>query len=593
MLSTIFLVVFYASYVMFQHRFSNLLQFHHSNIKKKIMKKTLLLLSLLYAFGYLSLTPATAQNRAEYASNIEKVMVFKKGAQVTRRAQVNIGAGKSELVFKGISPKINKQSIQVNAAANFTILSVVHQMNYLQAQAKRQEIEQLKVQEKQLLDRLLIEKSMLNVYKNEETILNKNQQIGGENSGLKTLDLREALDFQRNRMTEVLLKQIEINKNIALIDEELKKVQAQLKALNEASDLSTSEIVITVMADSPINTSLELSYLVEQASWQIMYDIRVKDINSPLQISYKANVRQQSGEDWREVKLALSTGNPFEGGQMPTLDTWWLEELHTFKSKRKANGYGYIDDLEEQESSLDQDRKQQQSPYSTGASSSDIVLERKEDKIQQVEIVENFQSTSITFDIATPYTVLNDGKNYMVDIKQMEAKANYQYIVIPKLDADAFLNAQITDWDELNLLDGEVNLFLEGAFLGKSYLAVSEASDTLNISLGRDKSIVVSRTKLKDLVKKQAIGGSQIETRAWEISVRNNKKQAIDIIIKDQYPISRSANVVVERISHDKAILDETTGILEWRLKIAPAREEKVTFKYSVKYPKDNPVMIE
>src|SRR5690554_3651924 len=115
--------------------------------------------------------------------------------------------------------------------------------------------------------------------------------------------------------------------------------------------------------------------------------------------------------------------------------------------------------------------------------------------------------------------------------------AFYQYYCVPKIDKDAFLIANIVDWEKYNLLEGEANVFFEDTYVGKTLMDVRYASDTLEISLGRDKKVSVNREKIKDYTAKQFIGNKKEETRAWKTTVKNNKNQAINMIILDQVPV--------------------------------------------------------
>ncbi|MGB4843838.1 MAG: DUF4139 domain-containing protein, partial [Ferruginibacter sp.] len=164
---------------------------------------------------------------------------------------------------------------------------------------------------------------------------------------------------------------------------------------------------------------------------------------------------------------------------------------------------------------------------------------------------------------------------------------------VPKLDQDVFLTAKITDWNDLNLLEGESNLFFEGTFLGKAMINPKTSGDTLNISLGRDKNISVKRTSVKEYSKKQFLGSNKIDYRTFEISIRNNKKQAINLVVEDQFPVSTMKEVEVDKIENKEAELDSETGKLKWTIQLAPGKEKKVDFKYAVKYPKNNSIVLE
>ena len=180
-----------------------------------------------------------AQTKKNIDSKIEKVTVFLEGAQVQRSAKSMLTAGKFELIFTNISPSIDKQSIQVKADDNITVLSVIHQQNFLKEQQKQDEIKDIETQKETLIEKIALQRNIMNVYKQEETMLVKNQQIGGANNGLKAIDLKEAADFQRSRLTEVYQKQMETDRTIKKMENELGKMNKQLAELNQKANIST------------------------------------------------------------------------------------------------------------------------------------------------------------------------------------------------------------------------------------------------------------------------------------------------------------------------------------------------------------------
>jgi uncharacterized protein (TIGR02231 family) len=212
---------------------------------------------------------------------------------------------------------------------------------------------------------------------------------------------------------------------------------------------------------------------------------------------------------------------------------------------------------------------------------------------ENLNTIISYQPTTTVYEIKEPFTILNDGKNYTADIDGYEVKAQYEYYAAPKLEPDAFLTAKIVDWQELNLLPGETNLFFEGTYLGKSLLDVTKAGDTLNISLGKDKAVVVKRTLLKDYSSKRFIGSNKTDTRQYEIVVRNNKAQAVSIIIEDQFPISTQKEIEVQDRKYQGARLDEDSQRLTWQLSVESKKENKVGFKYEVKYPKEKVLQLD
>lgn len=634
------------------------------------MRQVMLLVSVLYCLTL------SAQTKKNIDSKIEKVTVFLEGAQVQRNAKINLPAGKSELVFTGISPAIDKQSIQVKADNTVTILSVIHQQNHLKEQQKQEEIKELETLQEAQREKIALQRNIFNVYKQEEAMLVKNQQVGGANTGLKAADLKDAADFQRNRLTEVYQKQMEINKAIGKLETELVKMNRQFAELNQNADISTSEIHVTLSTKEAGNSNFTVTYLVKQAGWFPVYDIRVKDIISPISLQYKANVFQSSGEDWKDIKLFLSTGNPNENSTKPVISPWYLKYVYAYQpvtntiqgtytpgtvrgrvTDDKGNpvpgasvlvkgtstgtttdmngfyainvpagnntitissvgmqptevaasvsGYSNITLKEDfkamsevvvtalgikRDGTDDEDdyRQKKELAYSTTRIKAPE-LKRAENMITTV----SYQPTTTVYEIKEPYTILNDGKKYMADIDGYEVKAHYEYYAAPKLEADAFLTAKIADWQELNLLPGEANLFFEGTFLGKSMLDVTKAGDTLNLSLGKDKGVVVKRTLLKEYSSKKFMGSNKTDTRQYEIVVRNNKQQPVNIIIEDQFPISTQKEIEVQDRKYEGAKLDDDTQRITWQLTVDSKKENKVGFKYEVKYPKEKVLQLD
>jgi hypothetical protein len=620
------------------------------------------LLTLCLAIFAISTFAQIAQLKVE--SKIEKVTLFSQGAQVERKAQTQVPKGKTELIFGGISPNIDKQSIQIKGTGHFSILTVAQQSNKLEEQERREEVSKLEKRQSQILQQKKLEQSTLAVFNNEKTILERNQSIGG-NAGIKTADLKEAVDFQRARMTEVLNKQLELEEKIADLDSTLKKISLQLKVLKQMEDLSTTDLLVTISAEQVTQAEFNLSYLVNDAGWFASYDVRVTDISKPIDLTMKANIFQQSGEDWKEVKMVISNGNPSENGVVPNLLAWVLKYEYPMPQLYGYRDYGGISSFAGQEISgvvCDQDGEvlvganilvmgttvgtitdeqghftlqlpqgatrldvsyvgytSKQVPVNAkflnlslteGLMLNEVMVVGKELegkaaglKIRGAASVDNdkdafepkeiFQPTTFRYELEIPYTVLSNGKSYSLELKKRSVPAMYEYRTVPKLDQAAYLGAKITNWQELNLLDGEASLFFEGAFLGKTIFDLKHAPDTLSLSLGKDQSIVVSREKLKTFSSKKFLGNERIESRAFEIAVRNNKAQHIDIVVEDQIPISSLKEISVKDTEYSGAVLDEQKGKLTWRYSIPARQTQKMQLKYRVEYPKNRGLTLE
>ena len=310
--------------------------------------------------------------------------------------------------------------------------------------------------------------------------------------------------------------------------------------------------------------------MVPNAGWSPTYDVHADKVNNMATIVFKATIFQNSGIKWDNIKLTLSTGNPTQSAQEPVIDPQYL----TFYSPRSTAldevvvvGYGTKRklDISEEGDSL-------------------------EARIAGIPITTNATGVNTTYAIDLNYTIPSDGQKHLIAVKDYKVNADYRYVTIPKLDEDAFLEARITNWEDLNLLPAQTNVFYDGSFVGNGYLDTKNTTDTLNISFGRDKKIIIKREKNKDFSAVKFFGSNVHKQIAYDISIRNTRAEAIDIIIKDQFPIATDKDIEISDNTAKDAIVNTDSGIAEWTLHLAPNETKKLTISYSVKYPKDKTI---
>lgn len=554
------------------------------------LENTIMLKKLLFAGMLFAAADAQAQDSQKLSSKIQKVTIFLNGAQVTRTANASISPGTSTLVFENISPYVDEQSIQLHANGNFTILSVKAEKNYLNDQDKQKGLIDLQAHQKAILGKIDIENNLLAVNQEEENMLLKNQVVTGENASLDVIKLKQALDFQTERLTAIRKKKLEINSVLSSLDSARTKYQLQIGELMAGNRTNTDNILVTVSSKEQVQSDFTINYVTTGVNWYPTYDIRAKDAKSPISIAYKANVTQQTGEDWRNVKLTLSTGNPMVNGNKPELNPYYLNfavreaadanAVYKNSSPPALNevvvvGYGAV-------------RKTALTGSVSGLSSGYYNVPAQYSNVSQSET-----QTNVEFTIADPYTIPSDGKQYTVEINQAELNATYTYAVAPKLSTDVFLSASITDWNKYSFLPGQANLFFEGTYIGKSYLNANSTNDTLKLSLGVDKGIVVTRTLQKELTQRQSIGSNQKDTRDWSIEIKNRKNQPVNLVVEDQVPVAQNSSIEVETQNVSGGTVDAITGKISWTMALKPLENKKLELKYQVKYPKNQLLAIE
>jgi uncharacterized protein (TIGR02231 family) len=213
------------------------------------------------------------------------------------------------------------------------------------------------------------------------------------------------------------------------------------------------------------------------------------------------------------------------------------------------------------------------------------------EKIITTTVIEN--QTTVEIEVQVPYTIKSNGEKLQVELRKNQIDALYEYYAVPKIDKDAFLVARVVNWDQYNLLAGEANLYFEDTYVGRSILDARALQDTLTISLGRDKNLVVGREKNEQFSKRKMIGGNVVETRGFKIVARNKKSQAVKLTIFDQIPKAVLSDIVVNAVELSKGQLEETTGKLKWELSLMPQQQKEIILQYEVRYPKRERVVLE
>jgi hypothetical protein len=618
---------------------------------------------LIFLFFCLIISKNYSQNISEkkVISKVNEVTVFIKGAQITRNKVVDLKQGKTLLKFINLSPFIDSKSMQVKATGNVTVLSVNHQQNYIDKLDKQQELIDLETKLKDVKSKITLEQTYISIINDELTFLRENRKIGGRNQELSVTNLKDAENFYSTKLTSLKLKKIERDKKLDKLNKQRVDFELQIKTLTSKREFPNGEILVKVDAKKNTTVAFELSYIVENAGWFPSYDIRAKNVNEPIELVYKANVKQDTKVDWNNVKLKLSSADPNVSGIAPELKTYFLNyntlpptynlvsneikgkvldenneplpganimvkgttigttsdfdgnysiTIPNNSSKIEFSYVGFITQtLPVTNSTLNVFLKQSSQALEEvvitgyGRRKHKNIRKALEGKVAgvsirgasslQIPITQKEKQTTVDFEIKSPYSIKSDNKSYSVDMTNYSLPADYKYICVPKIDKDAFLIANITDWEKYNLLEGEANIFFEDTFVGKSLMNVKYATDTLHISLGRDKKVIVKREQMKNFTTKQFIGSKKEESRVWSINVKNNKSQKINMLLFDQVPVSTLEEIKVDILNISGAKINSKTGEIKWEFSLNPNESKKFELNYSVKYPKNRNLIIE
>lgn len=554
---------------------------------KRIFVITICILFSIYAFS---------EKEVNVKSKIKKVRVFLKGAQVYQSGYFNASSGITKLVFENISTNINLNSIQASGKGSFIILDIQHNIRYTEpAEIKKEVVSKSILKRMRILeDSLVILRfdledisNEMDALKREKDILLNNKIMKGQGRSDTMPVLKDALQYFRQRINDINTRSLKLkrqqyyktntlSKHTANLNE-LKAYKQRIEQGSKGVSKAVQQVVVTISSKASVSGNMTINYLVNNAGWSPSYDLRAKNAQSPVRLTYKANVYQHTGTDWSNVKLSLSTLSPNRSNTKPALPVWYLNYYVANRTTTRSGGVLKDVSLAKKSLVAESDEK----------FDDDLVALTP---VDYTTMVENL--TNIEFDISLAYNIPSDGKNHLVLIQDNEIKSKYNHYLVPKIDNDAFLVASLTGWEKYKLMAGTANIYFGGTYIGQTTINPSIQEDTLRIGLGREKAIVVKRKRLKEKEKTKTSGSNITKTIVYEIQLRNTKSVSTSIIIEDQIPVSLNPEIKVdlEHMTDGKYI--EKEGRMVWNIKLKPYENRKITFTYTVKHDKNRNVSV-
>jgi uncharacterized protein (TIGR02231 family) len=536
----------------------------------KNMKNVILILVFLLSTAIFSQKPIFTSAKVKGAT------VYFNSAEMSQTMSAILPKGTSEIVVKNVADYLNESTVRIGAPATVTVLSVQFSNNYI----SEFEIDEKNPAIKKVRDSIkLVEKDLTKITNAKDSeakaieLLDKNQQVFGSNSGLNVLELMKMVDYYKLKRTQISDTFDDLEEKTLKLNELLVKLKTKLE-INTSKEEKTSngKLIIQVMNEIAGNVDFDINYITNNATWRPFYDLRATNITEPINMMYKAEVVQNTGIDWKKVKLTLSSGNPNQNNQAPILNAWWL-------NYGEVINYGFLNSVQ---------NRMQGRMANAPLQKADAVTVEADDKVFSTigaDVQEN--QLNISFDIEIPYDILSNGKGHSVALKEIKLPAAYKYYAAPRVEKEAFLIAQINDYSKFNLLQGEANIIFEGMYVGKTFINPNQTTDTLSLSMGRDKKISIKREKVVDKSGTKFLSSKKEQIFTFDLTIRNNKKEPIEMLLKDQYPMSPDKEIEVELLESDGAKINTETGILTWNLNLKSQETKKIRISYKVRYPKD------
>lgn len=526
--------------------------------------RTIVPLLLLCSIPFIS--PQVFASEVVGQVDLTKVTLFLKGAELQGSTVVKVPKGESEIWLTHLANTINNNSINVSLDNKAMILSTSLVNDYIAKKGESDALKQLCSSLKQLED----EREILNIKLtaiNEEIALlqgNRIDTIIKPNGSL--VDAKKAINFVKDNLVNALTDQLAVKSKLNTLNSQIAQYQSQINQQDGGDNKPQKAIKVKIYTQESTSLPISLSYVTPEAGWTPVYDVRVSNISSPLDLTYKANVYQSSGLNWNNIDFTLSTANPSEGITAPLQKPW--------------NIY------------LNESNKAFYSPSAKPAMAQYEMLAVKDQRSISSSLTHyvttDNNGLNLQYTIKLPYTISGYSNDNILTLKERNISAEYRYISVPKLDSNAFLQAKISDWDQLELLPGKATVFYAGNYIGESFITTQGVKDTLNISLGRDKEILITRNQDLNETSKPSFFGNDVSQKfAYTIDVRNTKNVPVDITIYDQLPVIQNKIISLDDAKYVGADYQKDTGLLTWNFNLKGKEVKQLPFSFKINYPKD------
>jgi len=529
----------------------------------------------------IALLAGTAGLRANAIdSRITAVTVYGDRAVVSRTASAKLTPGINELTFNALPASLLDQSLQVSGSGTtaVTILDVTAKQTYLPEtpDPRRKDLEdQIKALREE--DRTLVDRA--SVLRGQIDLINRLQtsavSLGsGEKSERPNLDeVKTVLDYGQKQLLELSTALQNLDVEREALESKITALQNQLNELRPASRRSVKTVVVRVSAESAGDFNLALNYTVGGASWTPGYDARIATTENKVQLGYFGNVRQNTGEDWNNVTLTLSTARPSLGGSAPELGAWnldvWIPRVPV-RPDPSVTGLGQ------------QRFKAMEAPVAMALESMDISANTAQASVDTA-------ATSATFTIALPATIASDNSVQKVPVTTVDLATVLTYATTPKVHAAAFLNAKVNNNSDYPLLAGAMNVFLDGTFVATSHLGTTMPGEKFDLALGADEGISVKHKRVQKFTEQTGLVSKSTRiTYEYLVTIQNNKRTAARVVVTDQVPVSRNEKIVVKvQAPPEKELKADADGLLKWTLDLKPGEKRDLTVKFTVEHPFD------
>ncbi|EST58856.1 hypothetical protein K151_1649 [Proteus hauseri ZMd44] len=508
-----------------------------------------------------------------YDIKLDQATIFLRGAELDNNVTLNLPAGQSEVVLSNVANNIDPKSLSISIDNDDVIINTINVKKIPIPPNYPSAIVALMEKQKEINKRIEVLNININVG-DEQIALLKDQSFFGHDETQSLEHSSQKFDFISQKMTSILNQQKIAREEIAELTEQFEELSRKLEIDMPIIAEEKTQIVLSLGASKNLTSKMRISYITPDAGWSPAYDIRSQGMDKPILLTYKADVIQNTGLNWDKVKLVLTSTNPSLNITAPTLSPWYLAL--------------YNDNAKFRSKSMSMEMASAPSPTIMREESHEKQLNKGVTRY----VTTNNNGINLSHAIALPYTLKNSTEPNTLVINQKEVVADYRYLATPKLVEEVYLQAEVKDWENLNLLNGRANIYYMNSFVGNSYINTNELTELLNIPFGIDKNIQISRINNEKIRKEPIFIGTTIEQKeSYTIKVRNTYNSPVKVTIYDQLPLSQENNINVADAVYKDGVLDKDTGEIKWNITLGAKEEKSLPLNYTLSYPKNRQVV--
>lgn len=515
---------------------------------------------------------------------VEHVRVFRRGAELRCTASVTLPQGESVVVLRNIAKNPDEESLQVGSSqAGITVLQAQVARDYFKDD-ESQDLSETKAQRDRLKQ---AERELGALSRRSETlaaVLGKLDECpiapdGTTSMTAETFD--KLVGAQVRKRTELTDEIAKVNDEVTAKKKEIKRLRTELYGGQEEKGEQTQRPVLLLRLASTQAGPVKLSvnYISQGAYWNPQYEIRSEGTDTPLRLTTRATLRQTTGVEWKNVKLSLVNGTPTSHNQLPELEPWFIHLASPANAMKKS---GYV---------VEDDRiVTAMANYSV---ENEVAYDADEDESEPVGAGFEMESNqfSVSYEVATPYTIRSGQAETLVTLTQQQIPAEYQYIAAPNMSPEAYLVARVKDFSQYGLISAPATVVFDNMQVGRTYLDAAEQEGTLTVTLGVDPRIIIKREEVKDKTGQKFLSSTAERTLTYDLQLKNSKREPIKLEIRDRYPLTTNDAVHVELLQSSGATVDSEKGYMSWEVELASGESKSLRVSYKVKYPKGKTIL--